>query len=58
VAGAEEVEGAVREFREWIAGEVLAREAVIGGDPPRDADATQTVDLDGLAVTVALTREP
>jgi len=58
VWGASEIEAAVREFRDWIAEEVLAREIAVGDAIPGEAYATQAVDLDGLAATVALTREP
>ncbi len=46
---------AVREHREWIASEVLAREVAVGelADAPY---ATQPVDLDGLTARVALIR--
>ena len=57
VCGSAEVEEAVREFGEWIAGEVLARELTVGREAPTDAHAAQTLDLDGLAVDVALRRE-
>ena len=57
VRGNAEVEEAVREFGEWIAGEVLARELTVGEAAPKDAHAAQALDLDGLAVGVALRRE-
>jgi isoleucyl-tRNA synthetase len=57
VRGSAEVEAAVREFGDWIAGEVLARELTVGGTARDDAHAAQTLDLDGLAVDVALRRE-
>ena len=57
VWGSAEVEEAVRSFRDRIADEVLATEIVTGAGPSGEHHATQTVDLDGLAVSVALTRE-
>jgi isoleucyl-tRNA synthetase len=57
VAGDAEVEEAVRAHREWIAGEVLARQVDIGGEPPGTHHAAQAADLDGLAARVALTRD-
>jgi isoleucyl-tRNA synthetase len=51
------VEEAVREHREWIASEVLARDVTIGAEPGERYDAAQTLDLDGLAARVALTKE-
>ena len=56
-SGDAEVDEAVREHRDWIASEVLAREVVIGGGPSERYDAAQTLDLDGLAARVALTKE-
>jgi len=58
VWGASEIEAAAREFRDWIAEEVLAREIAVGDAIPGEAHATQAVDLDGLTATVALIREP
>ena len=55
VQGDGEVEEAVRAHRDWIAGEVLAREITIG-EISDNAHAMQTVDLDGLTVRIALTR--
>jgi isoleucyl-tRNA synthetase len=61
VWGDAEVEDAARERRQWIADEVLARELHVGRDgaapPPENFDAVQAVELDGLAATIALTRE-
>ncbi len=47
------VEAAVRRHSAWIAGEVLARELIVGR---ADVDAERTVDLDGRPVHFALTR--
>jgi isoleucyl-tRNA synthetase len=55
VQGAGDTDAAVREHRDWIAGEVLAREIVIG-ELSGDHQAVQEVDIDGLAVRVAITR--
>jgi isoleucyl-tRNA synthetase len=58
VYGNAEVEEAVEAFRERIADEVLATGIVTGGERSGEHhDVTQTVDLDGLSVGVALTRE-
>ena len=57
LAGNDEVEAAVREHREWIAGEVLAREVAIGDVQGASHDAMGEVDLDGSIVRIALTRE-
>jgi isoleucyl-tRNA synthetase len=51
-----EIESAVRGYQDWIAGELLAREIVFD-DPASGQHATRTVDVDGTAVRVALTRE-
>jgi len=56
LVGNEEVEGAVREFREYVAGEVLASDVTIGGRIEGSPDAMQAVELDGLPVRIALTR--
>jgi isoleucyl-tRNA synthetase len=55
VQGGGEVESAVQAHREWIAGEVLAREIAVG-EIPGDHQALQEVDIDGLAVRIAITR--
>ena len=57
VAGDSEIEAAVRQHREWIADEVLAREVAVGGDFAGNHTAMQTADLDGLPVRVAITRD-
>jgi isoleucyl-tRNA synthetase len=56
VTGNAEVEDVVRTFGDYIAGEVLAVELVVGGEIAGTPDAMQTIDLDGRAVHVALTR--
>jgi isoleucyl-tRNA synthetase len=59
-AGDVEVEAAVAEHRDWIAGEVLATRVFVG-EAERgmlsDNNAAHDVDLDGLAVRVALTKD-
>jgi isoleucyl-tRNA synthetase len=57
LAGDEEVQAAAREHSAWIAGEVLARDVAVGGEPGFSDDAMREVDLDGLTVRIALTRE-
>ena len=54
VTGAEEVRGALRDMREWIAGEVLASEIIEG--ELEQFTAVQDAELDGLNVRIALTR--
>ncbi|MDQ4079272.1 MAG: class I tRNA ligase family protein, partial [Gemmatimonadota bacterium] len=56
VAGDAETEGTVDAFREYISGEVLARELIVGGNLPTNANVTQLLELDGLHARVALTR--
>jgi isoleucyl-tRNA synthetase len=56
VAGDAETEGTVDAFREYISGEVLARELIVGGTLPANANVTQSLELDGLHARVALTR--
>jgi isoleucyl-tRNA synthetase len=56
VTGSAEVEQVVREHRDYISGEVLAVEVVVGGDVPGTPNAYQAADLDGEAVTIALWR--
>ena len=57
IEGAAEIEAAVREYKEWIAGEVLARGITIGRDGAASERAAQAVEIDGLSVNVALTME-
>lgn len=56
VAGDPAIEAAVQGHREWIAGEVLAREIVIG-NCNGEFDAERDVPIDGRTVRFALTRE-
>ena len=57
LASVPEVEAAARAHARWIADEVLAREFAIGGALEGHNPAVRTLDLDGIAVRVALTRE-
>ena len=57
IGGDEDVVHAVQGHRDWIAGEVLARDIAIGGDAPHGTQVVQTVDLDGCTARIALTRE-
>jgi isoleucyl-tRNA synthetase len=59
VTGDEETQEAVNQYRSWIADEVLAREitvAVHAAEGAGEERAAHHLDLDGRAVTVALTR--
>jgi isoleucyl-tRNA synthetase len=56
VAGGPELEAAVREFTDYISGEVLARELIAGGDFPTTVNVTQSLELDELPLRVALKR--
>jgi isoleucyl-tRNA synthetase len=47
---------AIAHHRDWIAGEVLATELVVGEPPARDEDHAAALDLDGQPVHVALER--
>lgn len=58
VTGAEEVEGVVREYETYIAGEVLAIDVTTGGDIVGEPDAVQPVELLDATVRIALTRVP
>jgi isoleucyl-tRNA synthetase len=57
VWGSAEAEEAVHAHEAWIAGEVLATELMIGRGNAAGKNATHTLDLDGVEVHVALTRE-
>jgi isoleucyl-tRNA synthetase len=58
VDGSAEVVSAVREYRDHVAGETLAREVTMGEGVGggREHPATQTLDLDGLELRIALTK--
>ncbi|MFN8667663.1 MAG: isoleucine--tRNA ligase [Gemmatimonadaceae bacterium] len=55
--GAPEIESAVSEYKEWIAGEVLARHVTVGRDGVVDEHEAHEVEIDGLLGRVALTRD-
>jgi isoleucyl-tRNA synthetase len=57
IAGTDEIELAVQEYKDWIAGEVLAREVVIGPDGTNGKRVAQSVEVDGLTARVALTTD-
>ena len=59
IAGADEVQAAMRAHEAWIAGEVLAREVVIADALPTIPawTATAEVDLDGPVARIALTQD-
>lgn len=57
VWGAAEIEDAVSEYKEWIAGEVLARAVAVGRDGQTAESAAHPVEIDGLTGCVALTRD-
>jgi isoleucyl-tRNA synthetase len=56
LAGDLELEAAVREFTDYISGEILARELIVGEDFPTTVNVTQSLELDQLHVRVALKR--
>ncbi|MDA1082031.1 MAG: isoleucine--tRNA ligase [Gemmatimonadetes bacterium] len=56
VAGTAPVLGAVTEHRQWIAGEVLARDIVIRDTMPEGVQAVD-VELDGMNAKLALTKD-
>ena len=57
LASEPEVEAAARAHARWIADEVLAREFAIGGALDGTNPALRILDLDGIEVRVALTRD-
>jgi isoleucyl-tRNA synthetase len=56
VAGDPELEATAREFTDYISGEVLARELIVGESLPTTVNVAQSLELDGLQVRVALKR--
>ena len=56
IAGPADVQAAAQEHRQWIAGEVLAREVVINDVLAEDSEAV-SVDLDGATAFIALTKD-
>ena len=57
IGGDPAVLAAAATHREWIAGEVLATEVVIGGEREGTMLAALRVDLDGIQADVALTKD-
>jgi isoleucyl-tRNA synthetase len=61
LVGDSEILSAVSAHRDWIAGEILARELAVGGSfegpQPGDYDAVRTLDLDGHSVRIAITKD-
>lgn len=56
IFGDDEVQDAANALKDWIAGEVLAREVHIAPIAASEGNATQTFDLEGQIVQVAITR--
>jgi isoleucyl-tRNA synthetase len=56
VGGDVDVEAAVREYQQWIGDEVLATALAIGGEAASGYHAEQTVEIEGAAVRLALTK--
>ncbi|MGQ0647116.1 MAG: isoleucine--tRNA ligase [Gemmatimonadaceae bacterium] len=54
ISGDPEIEQAVREYIDWMAGEVLARQLLVGQQNPPVEHAAHAVELDGLHASVAL----
>jgi isoleucyl-tRNA synthetase len=57
ITGDEVIEASAREYKDWIASEVLARQVEIGSDGTNGKYATQGAEIDGFSVRVALTTE-
>jgi isoleucyl-tRNA synthetase len=57
LSGAPEIEAAAQEYKEWIAGEVLAKEFRVGEDSAGVECSVQTVEIDGLLGRIALKRD-
>lgn len=56
--GAREIETVVREYQDYISGEVLATSVTIGEpDDPAACNAVQWLDLDGVAAAIAIRRK-
>ncbi|HEV8409757.1 MAG TPA: isoleucine--tRNA ligase, partial [Gemmatimonadaceae bacterium] len=56
IAGPDALRAVAEQHRQWIAGEVLAREIVIAGDASSDPSAI-ALELDGMTAHIALTRD-
>jgi isoleucyl-tRNA synthetase len=52
--GDPEIELAAREYIDWMAGEVLAREILVGAEASSGEPAASEIEIDGLALNVAL----
>jgi isoleucyl-tRNA synthetase len=57
IGGDAAVVEAATEHRDWIAGEVLATDVVLGGDVQGNTQARLQVDLDGIRADLALTKD-
>ncbi|HWP01860.1 MAG TPA: hypothetical protein VNL96_00240, partial [Gemmatimonadaceae bacterium] len=57
LSGAEEIEAAATEYKDWIAGEVLARDFRVGEDGAGVEYSVQTIEIDGLQGRVALKKD-
>ena len=57
VGGDPAVREAATAHREWIAGEVLATEVIVGGEREGNMLASLRLDLDGIQAELALTRD-
>ena len=55
--GPAETERALGEYKHWIAREALSREVIFGRIPADVESTARTVEIDGLAVRVALTTD-
>jgi isoleucyl-tRNA synthetase len=56
MSGGVEIEQVAEGYKEYIAGEVLASEVIVGGQVAGNPDAVQTVEIMDDAVSIALTR--
>lgn len=57
LSGAEEIEAAAKVYKDWIAGEVLARDFRVGEDGAGVEYSVQTIEIDGLQGRVALKKD-
>ena len=57
LSGPPEIEAAAAEYKDGIAGEVLAREITIGGNEPPVEYAMQSVEIEGFQIRIALTTD-
>ncbi|MFI5244896.1 MAG: DUF5915 domain-containing protein, partial [Gemmatimonadales bacterium] len=56
IAGPESLRAIAEQHRQWIAGEVLAREMIVTDVLPADSSAI-ALELDGMTAHLALTRD-